>query len=509
MKNSLFQLVLLLLLCSNTVLAQQNTEVYLFDIVETDGELKFENLRNISNSNGYDNQPSFFDNENILFSATRNGQTDIAKYNIPNDSIIWVTDTSEGSEYSPLRIPNTNDVSAIRLDTSGLQRLYRYDNTSKESKLLIEDLKVGYHLWDTDEQLITSVLVKEGMNLMLNYLPENKNNTINVGVGRSLHKIPNSDLMSFISIKNGAGIISSYDPALGKVKNIMNMPSKSQDMCWLDSNSILIPNGKSLMRAYLDKSKSLEVLNEFQEKEIHNISRIAVSPNGKQLVLVSDESPEMMVDKQVNTFNSRDLNAFVHCFSDNVIVSNFPNKLQYKGRSNMKINYGQHFESKLDTRVEIVNRIVLDNIIIDEEIVSEDEEKFHQAALYEVQEGYISSMAFIHENGTNKSPEEIFKDHDKYYNARSLDGLMTLYSNDIEVYNYPNKKISSGKQDFLNRYTTLFEKATDLEYQIVNQIVVGNKVINDEIVEIGSASFRRIAIYELHLGLIKNVTFIR
>lgn len=162
MKN---MLTIILLLCIRQLLAQPNTEVYLMDITSEDGKTAFTNLRNISNNEGYDNQPSFYDNETILFSSTRNGQTDIAAYNINTGSVTWISNTPEGSEYSPLRIPNSNDISAIRLDTNGLQRLYRYDDLSGESTVIRKNAKVGYHVWHSEDVLVNTILVENRMDL--------------------------------------------------------------------------------------------------------------------------------------------------------------------------------------------------------------------------------------------------------------------------------------------------------------------------------------------------------
>ena len=77
--------------------SQPNTEVFLFDIDNSKSDLRLSNYKNISNNDGYDNQPSFLDNETILFSSTRKGQTDIVRYSIKYDTKIWINFT-EGSE---------------------------------------------------------------------------------------------------------------------------------------------------------------------------------------------------------------------------------------------------------------------------------------------------------------------------------------------------------------------------------------------------------------------------
>ena len=96
-------LFLFFVLITSTLVAQPNTDVFLFDL-NTNTQFKLSNPKNISNNEGYDNQPSFIDNNTILFAGSRNGQTDIVKYNIQYDSKIFINHT-EGSEYSPLKIP--------------------------------------------------------------------------------------------------------------------------------------------------------------------------------------------------------------------------------------------------------------------------------------------------------------------------------------------------------------------------------------------------------------------
>lgn len=105
--------------------AQQDTEVYLVDILLDSNGLSpntpmevFTNLKspqkevqrlgtplNISNNEGYDNQPSFLDDNTMLFASTRNNQTDIALYNINKGTKTWISDTPGGSEYLPLKFP--------------------------------------------------------------------------------------------------------------------------------------------------------------------------------------------------------------------------------------------------------------------------------------------------------------------------------------------------------------------------------------------------------------------
>src|SRR5690606_10384288 len=113
--------------------AQDNTEVYVFDISPSYEGLELLNVRNISNNDGYDNQPSFISNERLVFAGNNNGQTDISEYNFTTNLRSWVNTPTEGSEYSPQKFPLSQDMAAVRFDKDGRQRLYRYDSKTGNS----------------------------------------------------------------------------------------------------------------------------------------------------------------------------------------------------------------------------------------------------------------------------------------------------------------------------------------------------------------------------------------
>ncbi|MGO4919050.1 hypothetical protein [Maribacter spongiicola] len=121
--KQIYNLVFVGIFCCLTTFAQQGTEVYVANLDLSTDSLKINEVINISNNEGYDNQPSFFSYEKILFASTRNNQTDIALYDVKDKTTTWLSNTPNGSEYSPLKIPGRDAVSAVRLDKDGLQRL--------------------------------------------------------------------------------------------------------------------------------------------------------------------------------------------------------------------------------------------------------------------------------------------------------------------------------------------------------------------------------------------------
>jgi len=254
--------------------------------------IRFDSLRNISNNPGYDNQPSFYNDNLVLFSSTRNGQTDIAAYALNRDSLQWKSDTKNGSEYSPLKIPSKRSISAVRLDKDGTQLLYEYDYNSGSFKVLLNDLKVGYHLWYDPNIIVSSVLVDDRMDLVVSNLKNHTNYTFQKNVGRSLHKIPNSKLISFISKEEDGLELKSMDPISGATKKIALLPPGIQDICWLINGNIVAGNDNQLI-IYTPglNSGQWKVLTEFPKSKISKITRIASNSISGQLAF-SAEVPD-------------------------------------------------------------------------------------------------------------------------------------------------------------------------------------------------------------------------
>jgi hypothetical protein len=233
--------------------------------------LKINNVNNISNNEGYDNQPSFFSDDKILFSSTRNTQTDIALYNIKDKSKLWISNTPNGSEYSPLKIPGKDAISAVRLDNDGLQRLYEYDIKTGASNVLLPNLKVGYHVWYSSDIIVCTVLVENRMDLVVYNLKENTSYTAQKNVGRSLHKIPSSDLISYISKENKPIEIKSLNPISGEMKIINYIWNSRDDITWLTDNTIIASTDKAIVQVSADTLGIWELFHRFEPNQMYNM----------------------------------------------------------------------------------------------------------------------------------------------------------------------------------------------------------------------------------------------
>ncbi len=110
------------------------------------------------------------------------------------------------------------------------------------------------------------------------------------------------------------------------------------------------------------------------------------------------------------------------------------------------------------------------------------------------------------------TPEQVIQKQLEAYNNRDIDEFMSLFSRDIEIYNFSDgKKTIDGLEECRKLYQELFNLSPNLHSTILKRVVFNNKVIdhesitgrrNDEIVEL-------VLIYEVRDEKIYKVTVIR
>ena len=283
-------LICTVLLGISPICGQSESEVYLSDFVSGDSGFEVSAPMNISRNPGYDNQPYFLSGDDLLYARTRNGQTDIARYSLSKKTTTWLSDTPGGSEYSPIKIPGRNAVSAIRLDTDGLQRLYSYPLEGGQPQLLIPDLKIGYHLWYSPEILICTVLIEDRMDLVVINLKDNSQYTVQKGVGRSLHRIPDSERISYTALEKGEVVVKSMDPKSGSTAVLATLPAGVQDMSWFNDHNLICGQGNELKLYNIRDKGPWKSFYVFENSKV-NITRLAYyDPSGVLAVVV--ETPD-------------------------------------------------------------------------------------------------------------------------------------------------------------------------------------------------------------------------
>lgn len=271
--------------------SQPATEVYLFDFIQNDSVFTVENPLNISNNKGYDNQPSFLlDGTGVLFASTRLDQTDVVLYNITNDTKAWLTNTL-GSEYSPIQTPTKKFFSSIYLDKEGTQLLWVYPFNRKKPKVLIENLEVGYHAW-LNKKIIVSFVLGDPSTLEVSNLKFKIKYPIEKNIGRSIHKIPGTELISFISHENTDFEIYSINPLNSEKIYIADALKDSQDLAWTPDGTMIMGTMNALYKLKPGVDKNWIEFASLKPFGLTGITRLAVSPLGNKIAIVVDEIVE-------------------------------------------------------------------------------------------------------------------------------------------------------------------------------------------------------------------------
>nr|WP_321223070.1 nuclear transport factor 2 family protein [uncultured Psychroserpens sp.] len=509
--------------------AQNNPEIFLFDITSNASQIEIKNLKNLSNNDGYDNQPSFYDSQTIIFSSTRNDQTDIAKYDLNSDTITYLSDT-KGGEYTPLKFPKKKDISAVRLDLDGKQRLYRYNIDIGESNELIKDMVVAYYTWFNEHIIVSAVIEGDQLNLYRTNISTGESKKMANNVGRSFHKIPGTGLVSFISKDNQKQWqIKSLNPITGKIRLIANTLTNVEDICWLNKNNLLSSDGSTLYKLTLKVDNNWKKVIDLYQEGVLKISRLATNENGSKLVItgeiksvpkkeepkldpnrpISEEEAALVVDKHIEPYNTKQLNEFLITFNEGVTVRFFPDDILYEGKTKLQETYKKIFDEHDKLNIKVLNRITFKNFVIDEELAIINNITRRQATIYETDRNGINAMTFLSTSTITENPETVINNQLEKYNERDIKAFTNTYAKNVKVYTFPNTLTIDGRSALKKSYDSFFKNTPDLNAEIVNRIILGNMIIDKEKVTINGEFFYAIAIYEVENGLITKVTFIQ
>ena len=108
-----------------------------------------------------------------------------------------------------------------------------------------------------------------------------------------------------------------------------------------------------------------------------------------------EKTPEQVVQEQLEAYNSRDIEAFLSFYSEDVKIYMFPNKLESEGKAAMREGYASFFKNAKVLHCTIKSRIVRKNVVIDDEWVKYNDTEFGGIAIYEVENNKIVKVTFI------------------------------------------------------------------------------------------------------------------
>ncbi len=241
----------------------------------------------ISPAHGYHNQPHFSPDSTVLYftSEQADGQTDIWGYSMTERSLAAVNHSPE-SEYSPTPIPGHNAVSVIRVEPDQRQRLWRIELEDGQASLLLPNVEpVGYHTWFSGHELALFIL-GESFTLHTARVGPEPSVEVYKNIGRTLRRHPETGAVLFVDKNRVPWRVASIDTNTGKVTGEFDLFPGSEDFEIDQAGNYWTGNGSKLyLRTRLQNQWMLAA--DFSEFGIDNISRLAASPDGTWLALVS------------------------------------------------------------------------------------------------------------------------------------------------------------------------------------------------------------------------------
>ncbi len=140
-------LIAVLVLVASNLPAQ---DIYLFDMERQADGYALTNGKNVTDREGYDNQPFFTpDGTTFLFASQRNGDNDIYEYVIATERTRRLTDTPEIPEYSPMPNAENTHFTVVCENTVPDQTVWRVERDTSASEWALESREpIGYYMFN-------------------------------------------------------------------------------------------------------------------------------------------------------------------------------------------------------------------------------------------------------------------------------------------------------------------------------------------------------------------------
>jgi hypothetical protein len=261
---------------------------------------------NISNHQGYDNQPAFLlDGSGLYFVSDRTGSTDVYRYDIKTNKTTQITNTVEG-EFSPTPFADGNGFSVIRVATPNAQGadstnppVWRYNNDGTPGEKILDILGVGYHAWFDNDHLALFVVGDEEKKTPHTLVLANRNTNetilLSSAPGRQLGRTPDGQRVSFVDKSDpDHWVVAAIAPGDTHATILVDTPQggtnekeqdRSEDYCWLPDGSLMMAKGNFLLRWSGEEGDGFQTFAEMDGLD-GDIKRLAVSKDGKYIAVV-------------------------------------------------------------------------------------------------------------------------------------------------------------------------------------------------------------------------------
>ncbi|WP_075351285.1 TolB-like translocation protein [Algoriphagus marinus] len=295
MKNIFSLTLFIFLILSMSVSAQGSFDLW---VVETSGkggklELNPETAYALTDRPEYDNQPSFINEYQMVFSAAdENGNFDIIAYNFESKKFTNLSKTSDRNENSPRITDCGMYIAAVVSEPDKKQRIWLYPTSFEPAELLYDDIEpVGYYDWYNNK---AAMFILGNPNKLV--YAESRDNLIEIDteIARSINRRPKTSSITYLSTRefmdsedSKAFKLKSYDIESKERKDLGYGLPGSQDFIWIDKNYLLMAQGNTIYKRRFS-DETWEVIGTITTDTHQNISRLAYSEDLNVLVIAME-----------------------------------------------------------------------------------------------------------------------------------------------------------------------------------------------------------------------------
>ena len=267
-------------------------DIFLFSIQTSDGKVRLGESTNVTNREGYDNQPFFTpDSKSFLFSQSSNGQTDVFECFVASKECKRITQ-SANMEFSPTPSPDNKTISFVTDGEGANQSIWHIERSKEEDPVWTlrkqpEREPVGYYSWNHESGYIL-FWSRYGFSMRLVHESKTLSHYITGhAVPTTPWIIPGTSKFSYVHRQaNGEVWIKELDPETRAIRPLVSMAGSNFHYNWSPDGYIWNIEGSKLKRWKEATTDGWEELADLDSHGIQNATRVSISPDGKWLAVV-------------------------------------------------------------------------------------------------------------------------------------------------------------------------------------------------------------------------------
>jgi ketosteroid isomerase-like protein len=354
------RIVLFLLLASAAALHAQinDSEVWVGSLDMSGGRFAVSNLVNISKHPGYDNQPAFFSDGKLVFTSQ------IAVLDETGHAVQAVVHDFAKGTSTP--VPGGLGFSPTPVDDGSLMLLrdghvVLHDTSGKETQLT-ETKDAGYFA-RFDEQTWVLYMNDKQRRLVM-YDPKTKAlDTMALGSITAPFRIPGKRAVTFVAVEPfpvPEGVAAPPRKLFLRQLNLdhrqittlaaISFPTSGSHV-WTSRGTLLMASGHTIYEWNPAKPDDWRTAATFDEPELQGLTRIAISPRGDRIALVSTPRDETIIRDSRSASNaalaSHNAAAFAQVLKDDATVVAASGKV-IQGRAAMQKKIESRWSSQPD-----------------------------------------------------------------------------------------------------------------------------------------------------------------